>query len=84
MKLFLKCDETAQVCDKCQYDEASFWDNFKMKLHHLICKCCRDYSSTNSKLTKSIKSANIETFPNKEKELLKAQINQEMSTTPKS
>ena len=83
MKFFLKCDETAHVCDKCQYDEASYWDNFKMKLHLLMCKYCRTYSTTNNKLTKSIKSADIKTFPIDKKELLKAQINQEINTTPK-
>lgn len=78
MKLFLKCNETVHVCDKCQYEEASFFEKLKMKIHHLLCKCCRDYSSNNSKLTKSIKSAKIESFPSQKKELLKTKIKQEM------
>lgn len=84
MKFFFKCDQTAEVCDKCQYEEASFWDNLRMKLHLLICKYCRNYSTSNNKLTESLKSANIKTLPNNKKELLKAKINQEIQDKSKS
>ncbi len=83
MKFFLKCGETAEVCDKCQYNEASLWDSFRMKIHLLICKCCRTYSSTNNELTKSLKSANLKTLPPKKKDLLRAQLNQEIQANSK-
>jgi len=84
MKLFFKCNETAEACDKCQYKEASIWDNFRMKVHFIICKYCRNYSTNNGKLTKSIKSANIKSISQKKKELLKAQIHQEINTDQRS
>jgi len=84
MKFFLKCGETAEVCDKCQYEEASLLDKLKMKLHLIMCKYCRNYSTNNNKLTNSIKSADIKTFSKKDKELLKAKLDQEMRSTAKS
>lgn len=84
MKFFLKCGETAEVCDKCQYEEASFFEKLKMSIHLIMCKYCRKYSAKNSKLTTSIKTADIKTFSTKDKELLKAKLDQEMRTTPKS
>lgn len=84
MIFFFKCSETAEICDKHQYEEASILENLKMKLHLLHCKCCRDYSENNGKLTETIKSADIKTLPVKKKQHLKAQINQELDTSPKS
>lgn len=84
MKFFLKCGETAEVCDKCQYDEATAWDNFRMKVHLLICKYCRHYSTKNHKLTESIRTADIKSISKNKKKLLKAKLNQEINTTPKA
>lgn len=78
MKLFLKCDETAHVCDKSQYNEATRFENFKLKIHIVLCKCCRSYCTNNYKLTQSIRSANIETLPLNKKELLKSKLDNEM------
>jgi predicted anti-sigma-YlaC factor YlaD len=84
MKFLLKCGETAEVCDKCQYEEASLFEKIRMKLHLIMCKCCRNYSANNNKLTNSIKTADIKTFSTKEKEFLKAKLEQEMRTKSKS
>ncbi len=83
MRFFLKCNESTKVCDKRQYEEASFWDNFRMRMHILVCKFCREYNTNNTKLTKSIKSADIKTFPHNKKEVLRDQINHEINTTQK-
>ncbi|QAA81725.1 hypothetical protein EI546_08300 [Aequorivita sp. H23M31] len=84
MMFLFKCSETAKVCDKSQYKEASILENIKLKLHLLHCKCCRNYSENNCKLTKSIKTAHIKTFPVQQKKFLKAQINKEMQSYPKT
>lgn len=83
MKFFLKCGETAEVCDKWQYKEASFFEKIKMSFHLIMCKYCRKYSANNSKLTDSINSANIKSFSQKDKELLKVKLNQEMRASAK-
>ena len=78
MGIFLKCNETAEVCDKRQYKEASLSDHFKMKLHLLICRYCRTYHTNNNKLTKFIKSADIKCLSSHKKQLLKDEINREI------
>lgn len=79
MKFFLKCEETAHVCDKCEYNEASLWENFQKRLHLFLCKCCRKYSSQNENLTRSIKTAEIKSFSNEQKQALKSKISQELT-----
>ena len=51
----LSCDEAAMICDKNQYGEASFWDKFKLRVHILACKMCKEYTKQNSLLTKAFK-----------------------------
>lgn len=78
MKLYFKCSETHQFCDKKQYNENGFFDGLRLKLHLLVCKICRDYSKRNGKLTSTIESANIKTLPNEQKELLKSRLAEEL------
>jgi hypothetical protein len=52
-KFMMSCDEAAMICDKNQYGEASFWDKFKLRIHILACKMCREYTKQNSLLTKA-------------------------------
>lgn len=51
----LSCDEAAMICDKNQYGEASYWDKFKLRIHILACKMCKEYTKQNSLLTKAFK-----------------------------
>lgn len=84
MKLFSKCSETAHICDKHQYEEVGFFDKIKMKLHLMLCKLCRNYSKRNERLTKELKTANIKTFTNEEKQLLKSRMAEEIKNHPNS
>lgn len=79
MKFFLKCDEAVHVCDKSQYNEASFFEKLLLKIHILMCKLCRSHTKQNSKLTETIKSANIKTLQPEEKQILKTRIQQEIN-----
>lgn len=83
MKIFLKCNEAADVCDKSQYKEAGLWDKITLAVHLLMCKLCRNYSKQNVKLTQSIKSANIKTLCPEEKQVLKTRMQQELNNRPK-
>jgi hypothetical protein len=84
MKFFLKCDEAVHVCDKCQYNEASFLEKFLLKIHILMCKLCHSHTQQNSKLTEIIKSANIKTLQAEEKEVLRIRIQQEIKNGQQS
>jgi predicted anti-sigma-YlaC factor YlaD len=79
MKFFLKCNEAANVCDKSQYEEAGFFEKVMLKMHLVMCKFCRGYSKSNTKLTKTIKSANIKTLRPEEKQTLKTRVQQEIN-----
>ncbi len=84
MKFFLECDKAVHVCDKSQYNEASFFEKLMLKLHILMCKFCRGHAKRNSKLTKTIKSANIKTLRPEEKQQLKTKLRQEIDNGPQS
>ena len=78
MKFFLKCDDAAYVCDKTQYKEAGLCDKLMLNLHLRMCKLCREYAKRNTKLTKTIQSADIKTLCLKEKERIKTKLQNEI------
>ena len=84
MKFFLKCDEAVHVCDKSQYNEASFFEKLKFKMHILICTLCRGHAKRNTKLTETIKAANLKTLLPEEKEVLKTRLQQETNNGSES
>ncbi len=84
MKFFFKCDEAVHVCDKSQYNEASFFEKLKLKMHIFICALCRGHAKRNTKLTETIKSANIKTLQPEEKQVLKTRIQQEIKNGQQS
>lgn len=43
----LTCDEASAICDKSQYNEASFWEKIKLQVHLFLCKKCELYSKQN-------------------------------------
>lgn len=79
MKFFLKCNEATRVCDKSQYEEASFFEKFLLVIHLFFCKICRGYSSRNGKLSEAIKSAEIKTLREDEKQVLKERLSREIN-----
>ena len=66
--ILIDCKEAVRFCDKAQYREATFSERLKMRLHYLICVSCRKYQTSNSRLTKLIEKAGIQTCTKDEKE----------------
>ena len=64
------CEKANHVCDKTQYEEATWVEKIKLTLHLIYCRACRKYSSNNQKLTKVIKDSKVECMNSKEKETL--------------
>jgi hypothetical protein len=75
--LFIDCSESSRCCDKAQYNEASMFEKIKIHIHNFFCNLCRDYSSKNVMLTKTIKKADLKTCSEAEKKSWKEKINQE-------
>ena len=68
MLKFLKitCKEANEICNKAQYNEASFIEKIKLNLHIALCKICALYTKQNRLLTKSYeekaKSCSLQKF----------------------
>lgn len=77
--IFFDCSEANLCCDKAQYDEASFFEKMKIHIHIFFCRPCRDYTNKNKKLSALVKKANLKTCSEKEKEVWKEKIQQEVS-----
>lgn len=56
----MPCDEANHTCDKTQYNDATLWEKIKLNIHLIYCRACRKYTANNSKLTKTIKKAEVE------------------------
>jgi hypothetical protein len=78
MKFFLKCNEAVHVCDKAQYEEASPFERFLLKVHLFFCKICRGYSSKNVKLSNAVESSHIKILQEEQKQLLKERLQREI------
>ena len=65
------CEKYGMFCDKCQYDEASFWERLKLKFHLFLCGGCREYSKKNTHLSKAIRNAETQALlPQRNKKIL--------------
>ncbi|SFC83055.1 hypothetical protein [Algibacter pectinivorans] len=76
IKFIIPCEEANHVCDKSQYKNASIREKIALNLHLIFCRACRKYSSNNSKLTKTIKKAEVECLDQKSKEAMREDFNQ--------
>lgn len=51
----LTCDEASAICDKSQYNEASFWEKIKLQVHLFLCKKCGLYAKQNKIMSTCLK-----------------------------
>ncbi|TWO31783.1 hypothetical protein E1J38_011945 [Seonamhaeicola sediminis] len=72
--LFVSCDEAQHICDKAQYDEASPWEKFKLKIRLSYCKITRAYYKSNTMLTKRIKESKVECLDRASKKNMKKEL----------
>jgi len=77
--LFLSHEEAKHICDKSQYNEASFWERIKLTIRLIHCKKSRRYTKNNAKLTKLVNSKEVHAMESNEKESLEALFKKELS-----
>lgn len=77
--LFISCDEAKHICDKSQYDEASFWEKIELNIRYSWCKFTRAYVKQNKQLTFMVKESKIDCLKNNEREVLKKEFEKELS-----
>lgn len=79
-KFHITCNEATTICDKSQYNEASFFDIIKVRYHLLLCKFCGLYSKQNNKISQLCKNKSNDlknktySISSEEKALLKKQL----------
>ena len=77
--LFISCDEAKHICDKAQYNEASFWEKIELNIRYSWCKFTRAYVKKNRQLTNAVQQSNLECLNNSEGENLKKEFEKELT-----
>jgi hypothetical protein len=77
--LFINCEEATHICDKSQYNEASWRQILKLKFHMMYCKFCKKYTKGNSKLTTLCSQAKLKTLTSQEKQKIKKVLDSEIA-----
>ena len=68
------CQKISHYSDKLQYDEASFWEKLKLKLHISYCNRCKKYNKKNTILTRLFKDEKYNVLENKDLEDIKEKV----------
>jgi hypothetical protein len=70
----ISCEKAAIICDKAQYEEATFYEKIKLKFHILICKACSAHSKKNAELTSLCEKARLYNLSELEKEKMRNEL----------
>lgn len=68
------CEKALHICNKSQYQEASFWEILRLKYHLFICAKCAGHSKKNGRLTELCDQAALKSLSLAEKEELKKKL----------
>jgi hypothetical protein len=70
----MTCEEAKEICNKAQYNEASFLEKLKLLSHTFMCKICARFTKENTKLTALCQKADLKSFSEAEKTELKKHL----------
>lgn len=70
----ISCEKAEEICNKAQYNEATFLEKLKLLSHVLICKICARFTKENAKLTTLCQQADLKNFSETEKIEMKRQL----------
>jgi len=70
----ISCEKAATICNKAQYNEATFMEKMKLKFHLFMCKTCAKHSKKNGQFTSLCQKANLHSLSEQEKMLMKQQL----------
>ena len=82
MKLFVDCKKAGHLCDKGQYEDASFFEKLSVRMHVMMCKRCAKYSERNAKLTKLLKDSKCKQMPEECKKRIREELARELAKNP--
>jgi len=70
----ISCEKASQICNKTQYNEASFMEKMKLRFHLLMCKTCSAFTKQNTEFTTLCEKANLQGLSEQEKLKMKEQL----------
>ncbi len=69
--MMISCEKAAIICNKTQYNEATFAERIKLKFHLLVCKVCSKFSKKNAQLTHLCEKSKLYSLSEEEKMKMK-------------
>lgn len=76
--LFISIEKAKRICDKAQYDEASWWEKFQLHFRFCWCRFTRQYMKLNNQLTSKIGDADLECLTPQEMYEIKSKFSEEL------
>lgn len=70
----ISCEKATLICNKTQYNEASFMEKLKLQFHLLLCKTCSAFTKKNAEFTVLCEKANLQSLTEQEKLKMKEQL----------
>lgn len=72
------CEKAARICDKAQYNEATFFEVLLLKFHLIMCKACTKHSKKNGQLTTLCTNAKLHALSELDKKKLKEKLKENL------
>ena len=70
----ISCEKAAIICNKTQYEEASFIEKLKLRYHLFMCKTCSVFTKKNTEFTTLCEKANLQSLSEQDKIKMKEQL----------
>ncbi len=68
------CEKAALICDKAQYNEATFIEKLQLMYHLYRCKRCAKHSKKNGELTSLCNKARLQVLSENDKVSMKEKL----------
>ena len=70
----ISCEKAAIICNKSQYEEATFIEKIRLRFHLLWCKTCSKFTRQNTDFTTLCDKAKLQGLSEQEKLKMKEQL----------
>ena len=70
----ISCEKAAIICNKTQYNEATFLEKLKLRFHLFMCKTCSAFTKKNTQFTTLCEKANLQSLSEEEKLIMKRRL----------
>lgn len=74
----ISCEEAKEICNRAQYNEASFFEKLQLMWHTYMCKICARFTKKNTELTVLCQKADLKSFSEAEKAEMKRQLQNDL------